>query len=164
MKINRARRRSAIGLVTRRVFGEIFHYRPLGRCQQFKRCRQNTGLKSRIIGRPKGTAELKGYPKGSGWPDLLGMFSYEADLGGRQPFFFKVVGKPAHGARAVGSDGHQKHRIDAIAFYNTGQISCRKLHLLRLGSPHECVMVTADTLNDPFFSQLPQPIKGQNHV
>jgi hypothetical protein len=64
-------------------------------------------LELRIIGVAQRPAQRKTDPEGTGRPDGHGVFFDQADLGGGDSFFFKIMGQPADGARAVRSDRHQ---------------------------------------------------------
>ncbi len=52
---------------------------------------------------------------------------------------------PAYGARAIRSDRHQEHSINALFFHNGGEGSCDILHITGISGAHERVVVFGQT-------------------
>ena len=64
----------------------------------------------------------------------------QADASGGNAVLFKIVAERAHGARASGSDRHEKGYIDRILLQQTSQMTGGSLHLRRMRGAHERIM------------------------
>ena len=98
----------------RRVDAVVLDHRPRLLLEDAEQGAKDRGLKSGVVRRAEGPAEVEGHPEGARWVNLLRVLTHQADAHRRHAFGFDVVAERTDGARAVRSDGHEDRRGDAV--------------------------------------------------
>ena len=80
------------------------------------------------------------YPERSRWVDLLGVLANQANARGRESFSFEVVSKPADGARALWSDGHQNYGGHTVVVKKLAHLVACLFHPRRIGRAHKGIV------------------------
>ena len=111
------------GGIIRNLFGIIFQHWPRVLIEQAQTGPQNPLLEVRIIGLAQRPAQFIGNPKGSWWFNGFAVLPNQGDLGGAETLLLKVMGQPAYGARASGSNGHQQNGVHPFVFHQSGYLA-----------------------------------------
>ena len=137
------------------VIGEVLKNRTRIRAPEAQDTHADTRRwKSGSLGAPNGRPSSKGTASVRGGLIFFGMFPDQRDLRRRNAFFFEIVCKPAHGARALGSDRDQRNRVDIVCLQNLCKITGDRLHHRRRCGPHEGEMTTGNRADHALFGQL----------
>jgi hypothetical protein len=133
--------------------------------QESQRGLQHTHLKIRRMRRAKWTAKLERHPERAGRTHQFGIFAHKTDAGSCDTGSFKEMPKRAHGARAVGSNGDEKGRVDIVPVQEGCYFEGCRLNFMRLPpSTHDRVVKIRHGANFARRLHFAQPVNGKNHV
>ena len=137
MQLRGAARPAKVPVVVGDHAGVVNQNRSSGFHEEIERGTQNVHLERRVHGLTEGLAKFERDPQRPRWAHGFHMGAYKGQRDRRQSVFLEVMGKPAHGARAEGSNGTEQHRVDALGRHLLCRIPGGPLHLLGWRSAQE---------------------------